>query len=201
MAMRASLFMLLLAAGVGTVRAQDPPALNPFAPQAPKRAEEVPGYLELSDGTVRPGHLYLTRDARLKIFDVQKQSHRDIPLSALRRIDCKVERAWMEKEWRFKENASDEKLYTGHTYPAREYSHTLTLLDGSKIEGPLSAIVYVRQEDKAAAERFLLHKRDKGRRDSDLPSLLYVRSIQLGEEALREGREKAAQKSRKPGKR
>jgi hypothetical protein len=39
-------------------------------------------------------------------------------LKAIARIDCTVIKEWIERGWRFKENASDEKYYTGRTYPA-----------------------------------------------------------------------------------
>ena len=100
--------------------------------------------LETSDGKVHPGQISLTRDARLKIFDEQQKKHREIPLKAIKRIDCTVQKEWIEKEWRFKENASDEKYFTGRAYPAREYTHKITLQNGQKIEGNLSGIVYVR---------------------------------------------------------
>jgi hypothetical protein len=124
-------------------RGGEPPAINPFGPRTQVREDAVPGSLELSDGTVHVGRLYPTRDARLKIFDDKQQQHREIPLRAVRRIDCKVQAEWMEKAWRFKENANDAKYYTGRTYPVREYVHTITLIDGRTIRGPLSAIVYV----------------------------------------------------------
>ena len=44
----------------------------------------------------------------------------------------------------------------------------------------------------AEPERYLLHKRDKGNPGTDLKSLVYVRSIQLGARALEEGKRKAA---------
>ena len=53
-------------------------------------------------------------------------------------------REWVEKQWKFKETASDEKMYTGHSYPAREYAFKVTLRDGRMLTGPLSAIIYVR---------------------------------------------------------
>jgi hypothetical protein len=185
---------LLLAVAVllpAAARADDPPAISPFGPRRPVRDDALPGCLELSDGTVHPGRLYLTRDARLKIFDDQQQRQREVPLTAIKRIDCTVQKEWLEKEWRFKENANDEKVYTGHSYPVREYVHTITLRDGRTIKGELSGIVYV-QPEEGEAERYLLHKRDKGELDTDLKSLLYVRSVRLGEDALEEGKEKAA---------
>ena len=194
-------FLLLPAAR--EVRSQDPPALNPFGSRAErpdqKRDDAVPGYLETSDGKVHPGQITLTRDARLKIFDEQQKKHREVPLRAIKRIDCTVLKEWVEQEWRFKENASDEKYFTGRTYPSREYTHTITLKNGQKIEGTLSGIVYVRAPSVEDSDRYLLHKRDKGQPGTDLKSLVYVRSIQLGDKALEEGTRKAAREQTKAG--
>lgn len=175
----------------------DPPALNPFGDKEAVRDDAVPGYLEMSDGTVHAGMLYLTREHRLKIFDEKQERHRQVPLQAAARIDCKILKQWMEKEWRFKENASDEKVYTGHSYPAREYVHTITLKDGRTIHGGLAGIVYVETEKDKPATRFLLHKRDRGETGSDLKALLYVRSIRLGEQALQEARSRPVPKKSK----
>jgi hypothetical protein len=183
-----------MVAGVG--HAQDPPALNPFGAAADradqKRDDAVPGVVELSDGSLHPGQVSLTRDARLKIFDEAQKKHREIPLRVIDRIDCTVLKEWVEEEWRFKENASDEKYFTGKTYPAREYSHAIRLRNGQSIKGNLSAIVYVRGDDADKADRYLLHQRDKGSLGSDLKSLLYVRSVRLGSKALDEAKRKPA---------
>ncbi len=183
-------------------RAADPPAVNPFGPRPAVRQDAVPGYVELSDGQIHYGMVYLTRDARLKIHDKKLQRQREIPLRVVKQIDCQLKREWMEKEWRFKETTSDEKMYSGRKYPVREYLHTITLGDGRKIKGPLSALVYVRAADHAKPppgsyvpvvkpQRFILHKRDKGKVGADLKSLKYVRCVKLGKEALEEGRRKA----------
>lgn len=182
------------------VRGQEPPALNPFggpAERQQQRDDAVPGFLELSDWTIHPGMLFLTRDARLKIFDDERKQFREIPLKAIKRIDCTVVKAWVEEEWRFKENASDEKYFTGRSYPAREYTHKITLQNGRTIQGSLSGIVFVQADPAKESERHLLHKRDKGAPGTTLASLVYVRSIELGEKALEEGRRKA--KGAKPG--
>jgi hypothetical protein len=186
------------------IRAEEPPAINPFGPVRRDREDAIPGYLETSDGNAYPGAVYMTRDKRLKIYDETVERQREIPLRAVKQIECKVQKEWMEKEWRFKELALNEKYYTGREYPSREYVHTITLQDGRTITGPLAEIVYVRPyadpkatpsggfRPPAEAQRFLLHKRDKGEPGEKLKSLTYVRLIKLGEEALEEGRRKAA---------
>jgi hypothetical protein len=174
----------------------EPKAVNPFGPRLKLREDAQPGYVEISDGAIHPGRLYLTRDARLKIFDERHRRYQEIALKAVGRIECQVEKEWMEKEWRFKENASDEKVFTGRTYPAREYVHRVTLRDGKTIWGPLAAIVYVQGAQEKRPQRFLLHKRQKGLVGSTLQQLTYVRMIELGEEAREEGLRRAEERRR-----
>jgi hypothetical protein len=184
----------------------DPPAINPFGQVKQDRDDAVPGYVELSDGRVLVGNVYMTRGKRLKMEDRQAGGddvrQREIPLRVVQQIDCLVEKEWMEKEWRFKEAALNDKVYTGRTYPARVYSHTITLKDGRKLSGGLAEIVYVRpfiasregplaENPAPEAERFLLQKRHKGDVGTDLKSLVYVKRIKLGDEAVEEGRKKA----------
>lgn len=198
------LAVLALLVTVSPTRADEPPAINPFGPQTTNTRDDVyPGYIETSDGRVVAGMIYLTRDKRLKTYDQEMERQREVPLRVVKQIDCHVQKEWMEKEWRFKELASNEKYYTGREYPAREYLHTITLQDDRKISGPLSGIIYIEPgkydpDDPRAyrpevkPERFLLHKRDKGEIGEDLESLLYVKTIKLGDDAYEEGRRKAA---------
>jgi hypothetical protein len=194
----------------GPLVAGEPPAINPFGPRPTTgREDAIPGYVELSDGTIHPGSVYLTRDKRLEINDQQVQRQREVPLRVVKQIECRVKREWMEREWKFKELASDEKMYTGGTYPAREYMHQITLQDDRKITGELSAIVYVQPLMSSSAgetagpsapaepEKFLLHKRDKGAVDDKLESLVYVRFVRLGEDALAEGNKRLEERKAK----
>jgi len=203
----AILAMLALAPGplwpAGPSLAGEPPALNPFAPIKTERDDAVPGYVEMSDGKIYVGNVYMTRDKRLKLYDEQIQRQREIPLRVVNQIECKVLKEWMEKEWRFKEMANDEKYYTGREYPSREYSHTITLADGRTISGPLSEVIYIQPyayspsdplsyRPSQQPDRVILHKRDKGDIGADLKALTFVRLVKLGEDALAEGRKKQA---------
>ena len=211
-----ALVILLAGYSFASVRAADdePPALNPFGGQN-ERDDATPGVVELSDGRVVIGKVYLTRDARLKVYDDQLQRQREVPLAALARIDCVVKKEWLEKEWRFKENANDEKVFTGKSYPARECLHKLTLHDGRSITGPLAAIVYIqptaaaspaakgKPDGPAKPERFLLNKRQKGETGETLKSLVYVKSIALGDEAVAAAKlkqQQAAESAERSGK-
>ena len=132
------------------------------------------------------------------------QRQREVPLQAVKQIECTVKKEWMEKEWKFKETTSDEKMYTGRSYPAREYLHTITLerrphdhraAVGHRLR-PAAAVQFrparrsIRPQPKP--ERFLLNKRNKGEIGQDLKSLVYVKRIKLGKEALEEGTKKRA---------
>ena len=207
-----TLLNLLTFTTANPTQAAEPPALNPFGPVRRDRDDAQPGYIEMSDGKIYPGSIYLTRDKRLKIYDEKTKRQREIPLRAVKQIDCWVLDEWMEKEWRFKELAANEKYYTGREYPSREYRHTITVRDGRMIAGPLAEIIYVRPfaespqpgqpvQANQEPQRFLLHKRDKGEVDTTTEDLKYVKTIKLGEEALAEGRKKAAAYEASTGKR
>jgi hypothetical protein len=144
----------------------------------------------------------MTRDKRLKLFDKSMERQREIPLRVVREIECNVLKEWMEKEWRFKEMANDEKYYTGREYPARECEYTITLQDNRTITGPLAELFYVQPYAYSAGEarsyrsevkpeRYLVHKRQKGDVGTTLKALIYVKLIKLGEETVEEGRKKA----------
>ena len=180
-----------------------PPAINPFGQRPEQDREDAkPGYIEMSDGEVIYGMVYLTRDHRLKIYDATLKRQREIPLRVVKAVEMKVKKEWNQKEWRFKELANDEKYFTGRTYPVREYLCTLTLRDDRKITGPLSGLVYIKPGDPDDAKnegdrrnieprRFLLNKRQKGEIGTELKSLIYVKEIKLGEGMIEEGKRKA----------
>jgi hypothetical protein len=94
-------------------------------------------------------------------------------------------------------------MYTGRSYPVREYSHKVIMKTGNKtIEGGLSEVFFVdpikdpKKPNAPVAEgetkRLILHKRDKGEMGDKLKSLRYVKVVKLGEDALEEGYRKAA---------
>lgn len=207
--------LVVLNASLAVAAPGEPPALNPFGASSgsatAEREDAIPGYVEMSNGAVVYGRVYMTRDARFKIFDAEAKRQREIPLTAIKQVECTVLKEWMEKEWRFKELAVDTKYYTGREYPSREYDHTITLKSDKKIKGGLSGIVYVIPGDigppkpgepagSREPEMFLLHKRDKAEYGIKLPQLLYVKSVNLGEDAYNEGKEKAAARGKLPTK-
>jgi hypothetical protein len=149
------------------------PTSSPFV-QPAKDSGRV-GTITLSDGTLLTGEIRTTDSKALKIWDEGAGKQRDVTLDKLR--SAKVEIVWQrdEPEWRFKTSGSDEKVYTGKTYPARETRYVLTLTTGETFTGTLAAPLYVATPD--GERRVILHKRDKGDTGQSLKDLVYPISV------------------------
>ena len=183
---------LLLACGTRTAAADEPPALNPFGQIKTAREDAIPGYVEMSDGRIFVDNVYMTRDKRIKIYDEKAERQRELPLRVIAQIQAKMVKEGIEKEWRFKELALDEKLYTGRTYPWRQYLHTVTLKDGKTITGEVAEVFFVQpivfnadeplanRPDDSEPIRVVIHMKDKGDFGAELKSMKYVKLIKLG---------------------
>ena len=55
---------------------EEPPRLNPFGPVKRDRDDAAPGYVEMSDGRILVGDIYMTRDKRLKVYDPKMERQR-----------------------------------------------------------------------------------------------------------------------------
>ncbi|HBT76428.1 MAG TPA: hypothetical protein DEB39_05770 [Planctomycetaceae bacterium] len=198
------------------VAADEPRAINPFGKATAKPESErdgvLPGYIEMSDGEIHPGFVYLTRDIRLSMYDKEYERKRQIPLDRIVSLEAVVKKEWMEREWRFKELASNEKLYTGREYPVRMVDYKATFHDGKTLTAPLAALFFLQPleegDDVSTGYkpdvdpiRFNVYDR-QGKADTHngmkLADVLYVKSIHLGEEAFAEGIDKAALHKKKP---
>jgi len=141
----------------------------------PPPPDSVPGFLKLSNDDRIAGHIHLTRDAVLKFHHTSEKKLLHIRLSELTHIEQRVLTERMEKEWRWLENANDEKVYTGRTYPMRELQTVLHMKDGRTLEGMMTALLFVDNEN--GRQRFVLHRRQKGKPGTKLSDLLYVRLV------------------------
>ncbi len=141
----------------------------------PPPPDSVPGYLLLSNGDRVEGHVHLTRDAVLKFTDPDTKKLLRIRLHELTHIEQKPIIERMEKEWRWLENANDQKVYTGREYPMRKLQTILHLKTGRTLQGLLTALLYVSNEN--GRQRFVLHKRQKGKPGEKLSDLIYVKLV------------------------
>ena len=185
--------------------------VNPFAAgeEGGVRKDAVPGYVELSSGAKVPGRIFTTRAKRVKIFNLEKEIYEYVPMPAVRKIETVIEWERMEKEWRFKEAGSPEKVYTGRSYPARKFAYRLTLLGGHTITGHiLGQPLYLARPSRASpsrasgssdgsndegkVDRFILHDRQKGPLDTTLEDLVYLKRVVLheaGQQAIGNGQQ------------
>ena len=146
------------------------------------RKDAVPGYVELSSGLKMPGRIFTTRAKRLKVYNIEKEIYEYVPVPALKRIEAVVVWEREQRQWRFKEAGSTEKVYTGETYPARMLSYRLTLRNDHRITGDvLGQPLYIAREDRT--DRLVLHKRRKGAVGESLEDLVYIRAVVFGREA------------------
>ena len=141
-------------------------------------AEDAPrdATLTLSDGRVLTGPLTTTPERPVRVWVEDDKTYHDLPLAMIRSIEAKVLWERDEKQWTFKATGSDEKIYSGKTYPARETAYTFTLDDGSAVTGAVVAPLYLRQPDGRDAT-FVLHKRDKGDIGQTIDQLVYVKTV------------------------
>jgi hypothetical protein len=160
------------------------PAASPFGPgpRGISRQDAVPGVIRLSGGEAVPGHLYTTRAKRLKIYNLARKRYEFVPVPALASIETVIEWERQDREWRFKEAGSPEKVYTGRSYPVRMHAWRLTLLNGHEIVGHILGQPFYAERD-GKVERFILHQRDKGEMGKTLADLVHIRRVEFGQEA------------------
>ncbi len=138
-----------------------------------------PGTLVLSNGEKYSGPLSTTPEQPFRVFDEEKKDYFDVPLSTVKSMKAVVLWERQEREWKFKASGSDQKEYSGKTYPARETQYTITLQDGRTLTGSLAAPIYV--QTPGGQRLFVLHKRDKGAVGQSLDDLVYVREVEFNE--------------------
>ena len=131
----------------------------------------------MSDGTRYRGTFTTTADQPLRIYDSTAKEYRDVPLGVVKTLEGHVVWERMEREWKFKATGSDEKEYTGQSYPARETEYTMTLANDQKITGAIDVPLYL---ERAEGEKlFVIHKRDRGSVGQTLKDLPYVERVEF----------------------
>jgi hypothetical protein len=181
--MKAVMILVLVLAAIprlSLAAAEEP--VNPFAPTAQPTVEPN-GYLVLSDGSKLEGRISITPGMLLRIYDRAKKEHVDIALDEIAQIDVEIEKQWLDREWRWKEAGSIEKVYTDEFYYNHKYLSTLTLRDGTKIQGDLNAVLYF--ENAAGKRKFFLRKFLTGPHGPQqaVPEIVFVRQVVLQQEA------------------
>ncbi len=183
-------------AGGRRAAAQEPQPIHPFGPRRSVPTEARPGVVRLSDGNALYGQLYLTPGKRWRFYDEKLKRYIELPLRVIERVEVTVAREWLEKEWRFREAASNEKVYTGRKYPARVLHYKITLINGRQLEGRGSTVLYAKVPGARRARKLILRERQKGKPGQTLKQLVYVREIDFRAEAVERFRQQQQQRQR-----
>ena len=189
-------------ASVGAGQKDDPPVYeppasqpangdrppNPFGPRTFDRKDAIPGTIELSNGELAVGRIYTTRDKPLRLYETRLKRFLPIPLRSIKTITGHLEWAREEPQWRWQEMGSDDKIYSGLSYPVLKVYYTLTLLNGRQYVGHCQTQpLYVTRGKERA--RYILWQRHKGELGQVLADLRYVKAVRFGEAALQRGLE------------
>jgi hypothetical protein len=177
---------LCVGAELAAATTEDPP--SPFGRPARRRADAREGVIRTSDGGIHVGRVYLIRGRKYRIWLADEKRFADVPPQVVASVVQEPVEEHMEREWRWKEHASDEKLYTGRAYPWRRYRTVLTIKDSDReLAGEASGVVYL-EPAEGDARKFFLYVRQKGDYGDKLEDLVYVRRIEYGAEAVERAR-------------
>jgi len=181
------------------------------AKRASAQDAPVPATVEWSDGRKETGRLSFTPGVPLAVYDLGKKEWVDIELADLEALEASPRAEKMDREWRWKDYGSDEKVYTGRERPRRWLDHTLRLKGSEAMKVHVKGTVMyfdtapdtAKQEpgvksagiaagktddkpDKVAApkpvrRRLIIRQYDRGDWGQTLEGLVYVKRIEVGE--------------------
>lgn len=190
--------LLFLSVSLLAAEGDAPP--SPFGTttaQAGTRACRIVFSNNLTDNDATAG----TRSGReITVFDAEAKEHLVIPFDTILVLRQTVLEEGMERQWRWKEGGSDEKVYTGKSYPWRKHGIELVLADGRTVKGRLASgfpitITYTAGRDYVEVETsdgpatecmpmiveetWLIQPKIKGELGETLDDLVYVRELDL----------------------
>jgi hypothetical protein len=132
----------------------------------------------MSDGRTVAGQIAFVND-QLILHNEAQQKKYTIRLGDMKQFETLIEKEAMEKQWFFKEDGRDEKVYSGEVYPARYFNVRVTFGDGRTLEGHIISTMALLKVGDAAPERFILRPQMEGKVSQKLEDLVYVKRIAL----------------------
>ncbi|MFA4987424.1 MAG: hypothetical protein WC712_12645 [Candidatus Brocadiia bacterium] len=172
-------FGLFFFATAGAEEEQTP---NPTPKPAANTGNDA---VSFSDGSKLFGTLFMKGSTKLKLFDEQQKNYIDVAISDISLIEVKVEKATMEKVWRFKEEGSPEKIFTGEEYPLHHYMTTVTLVNGACFDTHCAAVLFLR--NTTGDQQIFLLIKQAGTTTQKLSDLVYVSRIEFFDRRLTPG--------------
>ncbi len=146
-------------------------------PPAAAAGERVAGKIVFSDGTVLAGDIRTTEGKPLRLIEAGTARRLDLALPEVYRIRCLLVSEEEYRVWRWVEDGSREKVYTGETYPKREFEAEVVLRNGDIRRGTLVGVLYVYETEGAKPKRAILKDLDQGEVGEKLTDRVYVESV------------------------
>lgn len=140
----------------------DPPGRLFAAPASTKTTRTA--RLRFSNGLILCDARLVFRDGQtVPVLPAGQPQRLDIAPADIESLRITVTEEGEERQWRWKEGGSDEKVYTGKSYPWRKHGIALKLRDGTEITGHLSQALAVRIEaSRVDLDAMARAARDKG---------------------------------------
>jgi len=135
------------------------------------------GIVTLSNGTVLSGQVWTTLKTPFRVWLADIKQYRDIDIRLIKNIQVHVLSAKEIRDWRYQQEGSDIKNYSGKTRPRIRFAYTFTLLKGKPITGTLDAPLYVRAHGHTS--NLIIYKRVEGKLGEKLSAVVYVKSVTL----------------------
>ncbi len=135
------------------------------------------GTVTLSNGTVLAGKVWTTLKTPFRVWLADIKQYRDIDIRLIKTIRVHVLAAKQIRDWRYQQEGSDIKNYSGKTRPRISFAYTFTMLKGKPITGTLDAPLYVRAHGHTSD--LIIYKRVEGKLGEKLSAVVYVKSVTL----------------------
>ncbi|MCU0722780.1 MAG: hypothetical protein MUC63_04065, partial [Planctomycetes bacterium] len=135
----------------------------------------IPGQVLLSDGTSAEGEVFTRGEMPVRVYALDSKQVRKVLLPDVLRISVRVAKAELVKEFEWVEMGSDEKIFTGKTFPRKDFEADVELRSGEVVSGHLLAVVYVREGEEI--RKFELLRYQRGETGQSLESLVHVKEI------------------------
>jgi hypothetical protein len=157
-----------------------PPGKSPFQAETDdnfRRADSLPGVIQLSNGQVLAGYMYTTAEKEWQVWVETEKRWRRVPFAAALSIAAVLLEEKMEPVWRWKEMGVPERVYTGEAYPTRRLDWEFHLVDGSTITGTIKGQpIWIEQEGQKLGP-YVLNESVRGPNGQALKDLVTVRQI------------------------
>lgn len=135
------------------------------------------GIVTLSNGKVLSGQVWTTLKTPFRVWLADIKQYRDIDIRLIKTIQVRVLKAKEIRDWRYQQEGSDIKNYSGKARPRISFAYRFTTLHGKAITGTLDAPLFVRVGGHTF--NLILYKRVEGKLGEKLSSVVYVKSVTL----------------------